>query len=213
MTQAGPTVAAIVLAAGRSSRTAPLHKLLAPDATGLPMIARTVRAITASRADPVIVVLGHHAAGIRAAASTDAPTQKRIPQFVTAPDHACGLSRTLVAGIRAACAHPGVAGALVCLGDMPLIGTALIDRMIETFLAHPDRPGVMPVHDGRRGNPILWSRALFPALLTLAGDQGARHLLRQHGATMQQEAAGPEIAADFDTPARLADFARCFTDG
>ncbi|MBL7232199.1 nucleotidyltransferase family protein [Komagataeibacter oboediens] len=212
MTQDGPSVAAIVLAAGSSSRTYPMHKLLAPDATGLPMIARTLRAVTASRASPLTVVLGHRAAEIRTAALTDRQAGC-TPRFVTAPDHACGLSRTLAAGVRAASAHPGVAGALVCLGDMPLIGTALIDRMIETFLAHPDRPGVMPMHDGRRGNPILWSRALFPALLALTGDQGARHLLHRHETTMLQVAAGPEIAADFDTPARLADFARCFTDG
>jgi len=212
MTQAGPSVAAIVLAAGGSSRTHPMHKLLAPDATGLPMIARTLRAVTASRANPVTVVLGHRAAEIRAAALTD--TQAGCtPRFITAPDHACGLSQTLAAGIRTTSAHPGVAGALVCLGDMPLIDMALIDRMIETFLAHPDRPGVMPMHDGRRGNPVLWSRTLFPALLALTGDQGARHLLHRHEATMLRVAAGPEIAADFDTPARLADFARCFTDG
>ena len=207
-----PRVAAIVLAAGSSSRTTPLHKLLMPDATGLPMIARTLRAITASRANPVIVVLGHRAAEIRAAASMDRQAENS-PRFITAPNHACGLSRTLAAGIRAASAYPGVAGALVCLGDMPLIGTDLIDRMIATFLAHTDRSGVVPVHEGRRGNPVLWSRTLFPALLTLTGDQGARALLRQHETDMTRVAAGAEITADFDTPARLADFARCFADG
>lgn len=212
MMQGGPRVAAIVLAAGGSSRTAPLHKLLMPDATGLPMIARTLRAITASRASPVIVVLGHRAAEIRSAASTDMPADN-TPRFITAPNHACGLSRTLAAGIRAASTYPAVAGALVCLGDMPLIGTALIDRMIATFLAHPDRPGVLPVHDGRRGNPVLWGRGLFPDLLALVGDQGARPLLREHGPDMLRVTAGPEITADFDTPSRLADFARCFTDG
>ncbi|GBQ42371.1 purine catabolism protein PucB [Komagataeibacter europaeus] len=212
MTRAGPRVAAIVLAAGRSSRTAPLHKLLTPDATGLPMIARTLRAITASRAGPVIVVLGHRAAEIQAAASIDRQAEN-APRFITAPNHACGLSQTLAAGIRAASAYPAVTGALVCLGDMPLIGTDLIDRMIATFLTHPDRPGVMPVHEGRRGNPVLWSRDLFPALLALTGDQGARPLLRQHETGMARVAAGAEITADFDTPARLADFARCFADG
>lgn len=212
MTRVRPRIAAIVLAAGSSSRTAPLHKLLAPDATGLPMIARTLRAITASRASPVIVVLGHRAAEIRAAVSMDRQVDNP-PQFITAPNHACGLSRTLAAGIRAASTYPAVAGALVCLGDMPLIGTDLIDRMIATFLAHPDRPGVVPGHEGRRGNPVLWGRAMFPALLALTGDRGARPLLHQHETDMARIAAGPEIMADFDTPDRLADFARRFADG
>ncbi|GCE84498.1 nucleotidyltransferase family protein [Komagataeibacter diospyri] len=212
MTRGSLGIAAIVLAAGCSSRTAPLHKLLTPDATGLPMIARTLRAITASRANPVIVVLGHRAAEIRSAASTDMPAQN-APRFITAPDHACGLSQTLAAGIHAAGTYPAVAGALVCLGDMPLIGTALIDRMIDAFLTSPDHPGVLPVHDGRRGNPVLWSRSLFPTLMHLTGDQGARPLIRRHEPDMLRVTAGPEITADFDTPARLADFARCFTDG
>ncbi|MDT8870730.1 NTP transferase domain-containing protein [Komagataeibacter rhaeticus] len=66
--QGRPRVAAIVLAAGASSRTAPAHKLLAPDATGLPMIARTLRAVAACRADPLVIVFGHRSTEIQAAA-------------------------------------------------------------------------------------------------------------------------------------------------
>jgi len=211
MTGTGAPVAAIVLAAGSSSRTAPAHKLLAPDAMGLPMIARTLRAVTASRAAPVIVVLGHRAAEIREAALAGTATGHPV-QFITAPDYAAGLSRTLSVGIEAASQHD-VAGALICLGDMPLIGTGLIDDMIAGFASHPTYPGAMPVHDGRRGNPVLWSRALFPALMQLAGDRGARDLLRLHGPEMLRIPAGPEIAQDFDTPARLAEFARLFAGG
>lgn len=212
MSETPPRIAAIVLAAGSSSRTAPAHKLLAPDATGLPMIARTLRAVTASRAGPVTVVLGHRAEEIRQAALSGVRTGRRI-DFVTARDYMTGLSCTLATGIQAVSTQQDVAGAVICLGDMPLIGAELIDQLITAFMAHPERPGAMPVHEGRRGNPILWSRSLFPALLTLNGDQGARSLLRQYESTMLRIPAGPEITQDFDTPDRLAEFARLFTGG
>lgn len=209
MTAAPGRIAAIVLAGGASSRTAPAHKLLAPDATGLPMIARTLRAVTASRADPVVVVLGHRAAEIRQAALQGLRPDRR-PHFISAPDHAHGLSRTLAAGVQAAMDDPTITGALICLGDMPLVGTALLDAMMATFHTHPGCPGVLATHEGRRGNPVLWSRALFPALMAGEGDSGARHLLAQHAPAMPRVAAGAEIAADFDTPERLSEFSRLF---
>ncbi|GAB6967684.1 hypothetical protein JCM25156A_17210 [Komagataeibacter kakiaceti JCM 25156] len=205
-------IAAIVLAAGASSRTAPLHKLLAPDATGLPMIARTLRAVTASRADPVVVVLGHRAGEIRQAALPGVQPGRTV-NFVTTPDYMSGLSQSLVAGIRALGPRHDVAGMLICLGDMPLIGTDLINRLITAFMAHPDRPGALPVHGDGWGNPIIWNRALFPALMALRGDRGARDLVRQHESAMLRIPAGPEITQDFDTPARLAEFARLFAGG
>ncbi|MCE2565708.1 NTP transferase domain-containing protein [Komagataeibacter sp. FNDCF1] len=206
-----PRVAAIVLAAGASSRTAPAHKLLAPDATGLPMIARTLRAVAASQADPLIIAYGHRSADIHAAARRGIPPG-RNPLFISARNHEAGLSRTLAAGIQLAGQHD-VRGALICLGDMPCIAPSLLDRMIAVFTAHPDCPGVMPVHDGRRGNPILWNRSLFPTLMDQKGDKGARGLLDRYGAEMQQVEAGMEITEDFDTPARLAAFARMFAGG
>lgn len=206
-----PRVAAIVLAAGASSRTAPAHKLLAPDATGLPMIACTLRAVAASRADPLVIVFGHRSTEIHAAALRGIPPG-RAPLCLSARNYGTGLSRTLAAGIQAAGQHD-VAGALICLGDMPRVTTALLDRMIAAFAASPDRPGVMPVHDGRRGNPILWNRTLFPALMDQKGDKGARALLQQYGANMLRVEAGAETVEDFDTPARLADFSRLYTGG
>ena len=60
-------VAGIVLAAGRSSRMAPHHKLLLPDRTGKPMVARVVDNVLSSAARPVIVVTGHRAEDVTAA--------------------------------------------------------------------------------------------------------------------------------------------------
>lgn len=197
---------AIVLAAGLSRRTAPRHKLLAHDADGIPMIATTVRRIQAGRAERVIVVLGHRADEIRHAIQSHALSGRSAPSFVIASDHERGLSATLRAGIVEAQAD-GAAGALICLGDMPLIPTALLDRMIAAHQAHHP-PAVVVTHGGRRGNPVLWDRRMFPSLLGLTGDEGARGLLRQHERDLLRLPAGEEIHLDFDTPDRLEQFSR-----
>ena len=98
--------------------------------------------------------------------------------FVHNPDFADGLAGSVKAGIAAV--PDNADGAMVCLGDMPLIDAQLIDRLIEAFA--PDRGNliVVPVSDGRRGNPVLWSRRFFNELMTLDGDIGARHLIAKH---------------------------------
>ena len=96
-------------------------------------------------------------------------------------------------------------GAVVCLGDMPLVGANLIDRLIEAFA--PDRGAliVVPVSEGRRGNPVLWSRRFFPELMTLDGDIGARHLIGKHSEAVTEIAVdGADAFLDIDTPDALA---------
>ena len=95
-------------------------------------------------------------------------------------------------------------GAIVCLGDMPLISAQLIDRLIETFA--PDRGQLIavPVSDGRRGNPVLWSRRFFKELMTLDGDIGARHLIAKHAeAVAEVPVEGNGAFLDIDTPQAL----------
>jgi molybdenum cofactor cytidylyltransferase len=96
-------------------------------------------------------------------------------------------------------------GAVVCLGDMPLIDAHLIDRLIEAFA--PDRGNLIavPVSDGRRGNPVLWSRRFFDELMTLDGDIGARHLIAKHSqAVAEVPVEGHGAFLDIDTPEALA---------
>ena len=96
-------------------------------------------------------------------------------QRVHNPDFAEGLSTSLKAGLAAV--PDDVDGAIVCLGDMPQVGAPLIDRLIAAF--DPERGAlvVVPTIDGKRGNPVVWSRRFFPELMALEGDVGARHLI------------------------------------
>ena len=190
-------VAAVVLAAGQSSRMAPRHKLLVQDTTGRAMVARVVDGVLASRARPVLVVTGHRADEVRAALAG------RPVSFVTAPDFADGLSASLRAGLGAVPAS--TAAALVVLGDMPLVTAATIDRLIESYDPDEGRTIVAPSHDGELGNPVLWDRRHFPAMMALTGDRGARSLLRQHAEAVAEIVVDDTVLRDFDTADSLLD--------
>ena len=190
-------VAAIVLAAGQSTRMAPYHKLLVADRGGKTMIARTVDNVLASGARPILVVVGHRADDIKAALGG------RPVTYVSAADYASGLSASLKAGITAV--PPEATGALVCLGDMPLVTGRMIDRVIAGFDSDEGRGIVVPVHQGKIGNPILWDRRFFPDILALSGDSGARKLLDSHAEAVAEIDLGDDaVLRDFDTMESLA---------
>lgn len=197
-------VIALVLAAGRSSRSAPHHKLLTADATGTPMIARTLHALCASMIDRVVVVLGHRATDLRNAITAQAPYTRPLSTII-APDHATGLSASLRAGLQAI-AEPPPEAVLICLGDMPTLRPDLINRLIARH-RHDNPPVTIPSHDGRQGHPVLWDRTMIPRLMTLEGDRGAGALIRALGAQTAIVPADETIHEDFDTPARLERFA------
>jgi molybdenum cofactor cytidylyltransferase len=194
------SVAAVVLAAGRSTRMNGPNKMLA-ELNGKKLVRIAVEQALASKASPVIVVTGHQNSEVKAAlAGLDV-------MFVTNPKFADGLATSVKAGIAAV--PEGIDGAIVCLGDMPLIDAKLIDKLIDAFA--PDRGAliVAPVADGRRGNPVLWSRRLFAELMALDGDIGARRLIAQHAeAVAEVEVEGKSAFLDIDTPEMLAEAQR-----
>ncbi len=192
------SIAAVVLAAGKSTRMAPWNKLLVADASGKPMIARVVDNVLSSGARPVIVVTGHRADDIKAALAG------RPVSFVDSPNYAAGLSESLRAGIAAV---PAAArAAIVCLGDMPLVTGRMIDRLLAAHDADEGRLIVVPTHGGAWGNPILWDRRFFPELLAMTGDGGGgRRILRENAELLAEvELADDAVLRDFDTRESLA---------
>jgi len=186
-----PSVAAIVLAAGRSSRMGGPNKLLAP-VSGVAMVRRVAQTALASAASPVIVVTGHQSGEVEAALAGLDVT------IVHNPDFADGLAGSLRTGLLAL--PPESEAFVVCLADMPLIEPTHIDKLIAAFDATEGRAICVPVHAGRRGNPVLWSRRFIPEMLELEGDEGARRLLEAHaGAVAEVPVASDAIFADFDT--------------
>jgi molybdenum cofactor cytidylyltransferase len=189
-------VAAVVLAAGRSSRMGGPNKLLEL-LHGKPLVRMVTEQAIASHAKPVIVVTGHQQERVRAALDGLDVT------FVANPDFADGIASSVKAGIRAVPSEAD--GALVLLGDMPLVDAGLIDRLIEAL--SPDKGALIavPAAEGRRGNPVLWSRRFFDELMMLEGDVGARHMIQRHAeAVAEVEVDGQSAFLDIDTPEALA---------
>ncbi len=192
-----PPVAAVVLAAGSSSRMAPQHKLLLTDRTGTAMVARVVDHVLASTARPVIVVVGHRADEVRAA------LRDRDVTFVYAAAYADGLSASLRTGINAV---PKTASAvLVCLGDMPLVTGPMMQRLIDAYDPDEGRAVIVPTCRGKMGNPVLWDRRFFLDITGLVGDMGARPLLDRHAEHVAPVEIGDDaVLRDFDTVDSLA---------
>ena len=192
----GRAIAGVVLAAGKSSRMGGPNKLLA-EIGGKPLVRIVVDAVLASRARPVVVVTGHQRDKVEAALAG-------LPvKFVHNPHFADGLGTSLKAGIAGLPAE--VDGAIVCLGDMPQVDAALIDRLIGAF--DPDHGAlvVLPTIDGKRGNPVVWSRRFFPDLMAVEGDVGARYLIgRYTEAVAEVPLTGTAALTDVDTPEALA---------
>jgi molybdenum cofactor cytidylyltransferase len=188
-------VAAVVLAAGRSTRMGGPNKLLA-EIAGKPLVRIAVEQALASRASPVIVVTGHQRERVEAALAN-------LPvRFVHNPNFAQGLGTSLRAGIEAAPAEAD--GSIVCLGDMPQVDAGLIDRLMDAFDPEKGALVVAPTVEGMRGNPVLWSRRFFPDLVAIEGDVGARHLISRYGeAVVEVPVSGKGALVDIDTPEAL----------
>ncbi len=192
---AGRRLAAVVLAAGRSTRMGGPNKLLA-EIRGRPLVRIVVEEALASHAKPVIVVVGHQRGEVEKALAG-------LPvQLIYNPDFAQGLGTSLKAGIAAVPAEAD--GAIVCLADMPQVDASLLNRLIAAF--DPDRGAliVMPTVEGKRGNPVLWSRRFFPDLMAIEGDVGARHFIARYGeAVVEVPLEGRAALVDVDTPEAL----------
>jgi len=197
-----PRIGAIVLAAGHSSRMRAngesINKLLQPLA-GQPMIRYAAEAALKSAASDVVVVIGNEHQRIRAALDGLPVT------FSENTDYSKGLSTSLICGLNAL--PTDCDGTLVLLGDMPAVDSGLLDRLIAAFDPGEDRAIIVPVHGGKRGNPVLWARRFFDEIRELSGDAGARALLGPYaGMICEIEAGSDAPLTDIDTENALSAF-------
>lgn len=186
-------VAGLVLAAGRASRMGEGgHKLLA-EFSGEPLVRRSVRAVLEGGTDAVAVVTGYRAEDIARALSG------LHPIIVHNPDFATGMASSLATGL-----DPGPVasadGVLVMLADMPGVTGYDIHRLVTAFRTAGGRSIVRAVSQGKRGNPVILPRALYPALRRLEGDTGARTIIETAGLPVIDVEIGEAAHLDVDTP-------------
>ena len=166
----------------------------------MPMVARVAQRLLASRARPIIAVLGNQADEVDAGARQAAGRAGSQPRL-------CRGALDLAEARRSPRLPPDLDGALVCLGDMPLVTGRHIDRLIAAFNPLEGRAIIVPTRRGKRGNPVLWARHFFPEMTQIAGDVGARHLIGEHAELVAEvEMDDDAILIDIDTPEALAAF-------
>lgn len=164
-------VAAVLLAAGGSERFGgDLPKQLATF-HGEPLVRRAARTALASDVAEVLVVTGCRAEEVEVAVADLELT------CVRNPDWAEGQSTSVRSGL--ARVDPSSRAALFLPCDQPLLTPRVLDRILAVYRT-TGGPIVLPVHDRRRGAPVLFDRALFEELMGITGDTGGRQVVERH---------------------------------
>ncbi|NTV63669.1 MAG: nucleotidyltransferase family protein [Oscillochloris sp.] len=187
----------ILLAAGTSSRMGQPKQLLAW--RGRPLVRHVAEQALASRLAGLVVVVGAAADDVRAAL---AGLEGRL-LIVDNPAYAEGQAGSLRAGLSAL--PTAARAALVLLVDQPLVGPALIDRILAVYAAQPTAAALVPLCQGRRGTPVLLGHELFDQIQGLTGDIGARAVLAAHPGVALISLDDPALLLDLDTPEQYAE--------
>jgi molybdenum cofactor cytidylyltransferase len=191
-----PTVFGLVLAAGQSRRFgADKRRALLPCG----------RTLLQASIDNTQAVFGTTWVVLR---EDDDPSALGIPcgvNIVRSPDAGLGMGHSLAAGIRALQASPAAAVAIL-LGDMPWIAPETLRALVT--MADAERIA-LPVHQGRRGHPVIIGRRFWPALLELEGDRGAKAVIADNADCVDVfECSDAGVLRDADTPDVLVSLAQ-----
>ena len=186
------SISAVVLAAGCSARMGEPKQLLRLG--GRLMLEHTLENVHSGGVDEILLVLGFAAEAI----------QREIPQtmldavrVVLNEDYESGMASSLRAGLRAV--SPVMDAALIVLADQPFVRPETMRRILD-FYRGSNKKIVVPFYKGKRGNPVLLGRALFPDAMSLEGDMGCRAIFASHADAMAAvEVDDPAILADIDT--------------
>lgn len=182
-------ISGIVLAGGTSSRFGRPKQLLVLG--GKPLLQHTVDAAAAAGLDEIVVVLGHMAEAVRAALVL--PVGARTARN---PDFATGQASSLRCGLLAA--SDGSDAALVLLGDQPGMTASTIAAVAGGFRAGHG-PIVQASYRGSPSHPVLFARSVWPELMAVTGDQGAREVIKAHRDWVHRVPIDAEVPPDLDT--------------
>lgn len=186
---------AIVLAAGRSQRFGEKNKLLHPF-DGEPLIRRTVENVLSAGLGQVIVVTGHDADDVER-------TLQGLPvRCVRNATPWAGMGTSLAVGANSV--GDDAKAVLIVLGDMPTLQGSTLRALLDVFRPDKGRDIAVPVHDGRRGHPVVFGARYLPKLRALTGDEGARNILKDAPERVKAVTVeDPGVLLDVDTPGDL----------
>ncbi len=182
-------ISGIILAAGASRRMGTPKQSL--ELAGKPMLQYSVERFLESSLDQVILVVGPDTKWKKA--------RRRGLRVVVNPSPGRGISFSVKVALDSI--SPRSEAAVIGLGDKPLLRASTIDSLIEAH-RRSDAEIIVPVCRGRRGNPILFRKRLFPELRSLKGDVGAKVLVESKSYSVEEVPVDDVgVLLDVDVPA------------
>jgi molybdenum cofactor cytidylyltransferase len=164
-------LAAVILSGGASQRMGSPKALLPYQ--GRPFLEHLIAVTSHLKIGARRIVLGAHAELIADALRLAAD------EVVINAEWEKGQLSSIQAGIRSLPA--GTDGMILCLIDHPLISASLVDELIERFYSGPTIPPIaLPVYQGRRGHPVIFSSGVYEELMAAPLEQGARAVVWAH---------------------------------
>ena len=165
-------ITSIILAAGMSKRMKQGNKLLLKYNQSN-ILQSTIQNLTESNIDEILIVLGHEFIDVKRTLSDIGG------KIIFNEDYSKGMSSSIIKGIQSI--NPMSKGVMICLGDMPKVKTETYNTLINIFNDIKEkRKIILPVFNGQRGNPIIFTSYFFRSLLNLEGDKGAKELINKH---------------------------------
>lgn len=194
-------VAAVVLAAGTSSRMGQPKQLL-PWAVGGTVIGAVVQRLQAAGLSEVVVVTGHFRQAVEAAVAASTQAGGRPVRSVFNPDFASSeMARSLAVGLESLPSH--CLAALVVLGDQPQLSPAVVAQLLQRWRA-TQAPVVAPFFAGQRGHPLLFDRSVWDLVRALPAGANPRQMLQAAGPIERLEVGDDSVLRDLDTPEAYA---------
>ena len=182
-------IPAILLAAGESNRMGQPKQLM-PFGRGT-ILERTIDNLLDSAVSETIVVLGYRGEEVR---KTIAGKPVKI---AINPDYKQGMSTSIIAGLKQI--DKRARAVLIALGDQPFVDSQTITSLVEAFIANK-KGIIIPVYQGRRGNPAIFAIKYKSELLNLKGDVGGREIIKRHPDDVLEVAVNCEgVLLDIDT--------------